>query len=70
MEEKVVYDKVTKFKISSDKTNLNYSIMSIRWNFLEINPTNSCDTCENSNIQALFLNNWISNSELINSSRK
>jgi hypothetical protein len=57
MEEKVVYDKVTKFKISSDKTNLNYSIMSIRWNFLEINPTNSCDTCESSNIQALFLNN-------------
>jgi hypothetical protein len=56
MEEKVIYDKVTKFKISSDKLNLNYSRMSIKWNFLEIDPSNSCDTCESVNIQKLFLN--------------
>lgn len=56
-ESNIVYDKVAKFKISTQNESMNFSRIGIKWNFLEINPSNSCDTCENSNIQALFLNN-------------
>ena len=58
-EKEIVYDKVTKFKISSQNETLNYNRIGITWKFLEINPSNACDTCENANIQALFLNNSI-----------
>jgi hypothetical protein len=55
--ETLTCEKIKSFKISSDNIGHNDLTMQLDWDFLEINPENSCDTCEDENIHKLFINN-------------